>query len=76
MIKIGKFSVGNGHECFIVFEAGPTHSGLESAKKLAYLARNAGGQAIKFQILDTDKLILDKSQLFTYKILKTNYQVN
>ena len=70
MIKIDDFLIGNGQECFIVFEAGPTHSGLESAKKLAGYAKNAGGQAIKFQILDSEKLILDKSQLFTYKILK------
>ena len=34
MVSFGKRKVGNGAPCFITFEAGPTHSGLDSAKLL------------------------------------------
>lgn len=68
-IKIGKRSLGPGHPCFITFEAGPTHSGLESAIALTREAARAGGDAIKFQILDPDRLCADKSMLFSYDVL-------
>ena len=54
---------------FIVFEAGPTHTGLESAIQLADAAKSAGADAIKFQITDHNKLIADKNLMFTYSIL-------
>ncbi len=52
---------------FIVFEAGATHTGLESAKRLATIAKEAGADAIKFQMVDPDRLLSDKSQMFSYK---------
>lgn len=67
-IKLGR-SVGNGSPCFITFEAGPTHNGLESAKRLCTLAANAGADAVKFQILDPDRLVADKTVPFPYKVL-------
>ena len=68
-IQIGKRSIGDGQPCFVTFEAGPIHSGVESAKKLIDLAAKAGGDAIKFQILDPDRLVADKKQMFSYDIL-------
>ena len=68
-IKIGKRTIGDGNPCFITFEAGPIHEGVESAKKLIDLAATAGGDAVKFQILDPDRLVADKKQLFSYDIL-------
>ena len=68
-IKIGKRTIGDGNPCFITFEAGPIHNGVESAKKLIDLAAKAGGDAIKFQILDPDRLVADKKQMFSYDIL-------
>jgi len=65
--NIGK--VGDGEPCFITFEAGPTHDGLDSAKLLADHAARAGADAIKFQILDPDRLVADKKQPFSYEIL-------
>jgi sialic acid synthase SpsE len=56
--------------CFITFEAGPTHDGLETAKRLATLAAEAGADAIKFQIVDPDRLVADRRQLFSYGVLK------
>jgi N,N'-diacetyllegionaminate synthase len=69
MINFGSRMVGNGQPIFITFEAGPTHDGMASAKELITLAAESGGDAIKFQILDPDRLISDKKQLFTYEIL-------
>jgi sialic acid synthase SpsE len=62
-------SIGDGNPCFITFEAGPTHDGLETAKRLASLAAEAGADAIKFQIIDADRLVADRKQLFSYDML-------
>lgn len=69
MIQIEEKKIGDGCPCFIVFEAGPTHCGVESAKKLVHSAAEAGADAIKFQILDPDRLIYDKLRMFDYNVL-------
>ncbi len=69
LVKFGERVVGDDQPCFITFEAGPTHNGLESAKRLVKLAANAGADAVKFQILDPERLVSDKKQLFTYDVL-------
>ena len=69
MIKIGEKIIGDGHPTFITFEAGPTHNGFESAKRLIKLAADAGGDAVKFQIFDPDELVADKSLMYTYDVL-------
>lgn len=68
-IKINDGYVGDGEPCFITFEAGPTHQGLESAKRLAKYAKEAGGNAIKFQVFDPMRLVADPNLPFTYQIL-------
>ncbi len=75
IIEIGKKMIGGKNPTFITFEAGPTHNGLDSAKKLAKLAVDAGADAIKFQILDAERLMADKKQIFEYKYL-TNKEKN
>lgn len=70
MITINGLPVGDGSPCFITFEAGPTHQGLESAKRLAKFAKEAGGSAIKFQVFDPLKLVADPKLPFTYQVLK------
>jgi N,N'-diacetyllegionaminate synthase len=69
MIEIAGKKVGDGEDIFITFEAGPTHRGVESAKRLANSAKLAGADAIKFQILDPDRLINDRTQAFQYEVL-------
>jgi len=69
VIEINGIKVGGGAPCFITFEAGPTHQGLESAKRLARYAKDAGGSAIKFQVFDPMRLVADPSLPFTYDIL-------
>jgi sialic acid synthase SpsE len=69
MVRFGKRQLGDGFPCFITYEAGPTHSGLESAKRLAELVAGAKADAIKFQVIDPDRLVADRKQLFTYDVL-------
>ncbi|WP_321417469.1 N-acetylneuraminate synthase family protein [uncultured Desulfobacter sp.] len=68
-ISIGNREIGDGQPCFITFEAGPTHDGLESAKRLVKLAAEAGADAVKFQIFDPERLVADKKMPFSYDIL-------
>jgi len=68
-VTINGKNIGNGYPSFIVLEAGPTHDSLGSAKRLVQAANMAGADAIKFQILDPDRLVADRQQLFSYEIL-------
>lgn len=68
-VTIGNKTIGDGHPCFITFEAGPTHNGLESAKRLVKLAAEAGADAVKFQTFDPDRLVADKKIPFSYEVL-------
>ena len=45
MVSFGNSSLGDGHPCFITFEAGATHDGVESAMTLIRLAAEAGADA-------------------------------
>ena len=68
-MKIGNKFIGDGHPCFITFEAGATHDGLISSKKLVKHAAKSGADAVKFQIFDPDELIADKNMEFEFDIL-------
>lgn len=69
MVRIGGKKIGGEMPCYIVFEAGATHDGLKSAKKLVAAAAQAGADAVKFQIFDPDLLVSDKKMLFAYDVL-------
>ena len=64
----------NYDKVHIVLEAGPTHNGLESAKKLVDIAVNANADSIKFQTINTERLMADKNIEFEYSILEKNSQ--
>ena len=51
--NIGGRRIGDGFPCYITFEAGPTHDGLDTALKLVRRAAEAGADAVKFQLFDT-----------------------
>ena len=69
MVQLGSRFVGDGNKTFITFEAGPTHTGYQSAKNMIKAAAEAGADAVKFQIFDPDELIADKNLMFSYEIL-------
>jgi sialic acid synthase SpsE len=69
MVRFGQREVGDGAPCFITFEAGATHDGLASAKRLVTRAAEAGADAVKFQICDPDRLVADREQPFSYEVL-------
>jgi sialic acid synthase SpsE len=68
-VKIGNRLVGEDAPCFITYEAGPTHSGLESAKTLLRHAAEAGADAVKFQIVNPYRLVADRKLPFSYDVL-------
>jgi sialic acid synthase SpsE len=70
MFHIGDRQVGDGAPCYITFEIGPTHNGVESAQRLIKHAADAGADAVKVQIFDPSRLVADRKQLFSYQVLK------
>ncbi len=68
-VTINNVVLSDENSTFITFEIGPTHNGVESAKRLIKHSVDAGANAVKFQIFDPDKLVADKKQLFSYEIL-------
>lgn len=61
--------VRNNTPVVIVFEAGPTHNGFDTACKLIDVAAAAGADAIKFQTLDAKRLVPNPATMFTYRTL-------
>ena len=70
ILQLGQKRNWPSQPVYLVFEAGPTHTGIESAIKLAELTKKAGADAIKFQIADHNRLITSRSVLFSYESLK------
>lgn len=66
---IGARRIGDGSPCYITFEAGPTHDGLPTALELIRQAAKAKADAVKFQLIDPDRLVANRKQPFTYSVL-------
>ncbi len=57
VVEFGSRSIGDGHACFVIAEAGSNHMGnLEVAKRLIALAASAGADGVKFQVFRAGKL--------------------
>jgi N,N'-diacetyllegionaminate synthase len=69
-VKINSQTISDRNPTFITFEIGPTHNGVDSAKRLIKYSAEVGANAVKFQIFDPEKIVADKEQLFEYEILK------
>ena len=65
-IQLGNRQVGDGCPVLISLEAGATHSGIESAKQLAKAAADGGADAVKWQTVNADSLMADRSQMVKY----------
>lgn len=68
-VRFGDRTISDNDPCFLTFEAGPTHDGVDSAKGLVDLAAQNGADAVKFQIIDPDRLVADRKQMFSYEVL-------
>ena len=56
--QIGGRTIGDGHSCFVIAEAGVNHNGdLGLARRLIDAAADAGADAIKFQTFKADRLV-------------------
>ena len=68
-IKIGEKIIGTNQGIFISAEVGTTCNGdVETAKKLIDAAKDAGMDAVKFQIIDPEKDFSDLTMTFSYRI--------
>src|SRR3990167_4924020 len=57
-IKIGSRFVGTGYPVYIIFEVASTHANdWEIAKRYVSQAKEAGADALKFQLFEADKLL-------------------
>jgi len=67
-LKIGKRTISDTHNPFIIGEIGINHNGsLQIAIKLIDLAKKAGFEAIKFQTYKTELLVKEKTSLAKYQ---------
>ena len=72
-IKLGKDIIGDNSKTYIVFEAGATHNGLDSAKKLIDYSSKAKANSVKFQLItNPEKIINNRNIKFSYKYLGRN----
>ena len=67
-IRIGTREIGDGHPVFIAGEIGINHNGdIDLAKKLVAEARDAGVDAVKFQVFRADEFVADPHITYTYR---------
>lgn len=67
-VKIASKMIGEGEPCFIIAEAGVNHNGkVELAKKLIDVAKNAGADAVKFQIFSTEAIAVKTAEKAPYQ---------
>lgn len=66
-VKIGNRLIGGNEPCFIIAEIGSNHDcKLKQAKKLIDIAKDAGADAVKFQIFTAEKIYSSKTPVMTY----------
>lgn len=64
-LKIANRLVGDGEPCFIVAEIGMNHNGdANLAKSIIKAAKDAGADAVKFQIFTAEKLISKETKTY------------
>ncbi|HEU4680930.1 MAG TPA: N-acetylneuraminate synthase family protein, partial [Gemmatimonadales bacterium] len=72
-VQLGSRTVGPGHPCFIIAEAGVNHNGSgELAHRLIDVAAAAGADAVKFQTFDPEQLVASGSPKAAYQMATTS----
>ena len=71
-IQVADHTIGPGHPCFIIAEAGVNHNGsLELAKKLVDAAVRSGANAVKFQTFQSGKVVSPAAPKARYQVEAT-----
>ena len=71
-VRIAGKSIGKGHPCFIIAEAGVNHNGdMSLAKQLIDVAVISGADAVKFQTFDSEMLVAKNAPKAEYQIEST-----
>ena len=68
-MRIGNHFIDKDNLFFIVEEGNANNGDLNKAFHMIDLAAKSGADAVKFQILDSNKLISDKEQKLSYPVL-------
>ena len=67
-IQVGDRTIGPGHPCYIIAEAGVNHNGdLKLAKRLVDAAVDASVDAVKFQTFRAEKVVSPKARQARYQ---------
>lgn len=71
-VRLGRNTIGPGHPCFVIAEAGVNHNGdPELAHQLVDVAAAAGADAVKFQTFDPEQLAAADAPKAAYQIAST-----
>ncbi|MCW8129549.1 MAG: N-acetylneuraminate synthase [Planctomycetota bacterium] len=69
---LGGRTIGPGHPCFVIAEAGVNHGGnLHTAKLLVHAAARSGADAIKFQTFRASNLVTRNARKADYQVRNT-----
>lgn len=76
-INIIGHTIGSGHPCFIIAEAGVNHNGdVNLAKRLIDSAVKAGVDAVKFQTFHADNVVTKSAEKADYQKISTESDVS
>ena len=71
-IEVAGRTIGDGHPCFVIAEAGVNHNGDSAlAHQLIDVAADAGADAVKFQTFDPERLVSATARKAAYQAAGT-----